>query len=92
MIILKEKLDGYNNVLTLATENMKFCVNKHINYVEPRKDSPTVVPKETTTTAPKEITIPTILKRDNGITYSEENVYLLGSALTLGYIAARYII
>ena len=35
MIILKEKVAGYNNVLTLATKNMKFGVNKDINYVEP---------------------------------------------------------
>ena len=35
MIILKEKVAGYNNVLTLATKDMKFGVNKDINYVEP---------------------------------------------------------
>ena len=35
MIILKKKLDGYNNVLTIATIDMSFGVNKDINYVEP---------------------------------------------------------
>ena len=35
MIILKEKVAGYNNVLTLATKDMKFGVNMDINYVEP---------------------------------------------------------
>ena len=28
MIILKEKVAGYNNVLTLAMKDMKFGVNK----------------------------------------------------------------
>ena len=37
MIILKEKVAGYNNVLTLATKDMKFGVNEGINYVEPVK-------------------------------------------------------
>ena len=41
MIILKEKVAGYNNVLTLATKDMKFGVNKDINYVEPVKTTGT---------------------------------------------------
>ena len=39
MIILKERVAGYNNVLTLATKDMKFGVNKDINYVEPSEDN-----------------------------------------------------
>ena len=35
MIILKEKVVGYNNVLTLATKDMKFGVNENVNYVKP---------------------------------------------------------
>ena len=35
MIILKEKVAGYNNVLTLATKDMNFGVNENVNYVKP---------------------------------------------------------
>ena len=50
MIIVKEKVAGYNNVLTLATKDMKLGVNKDINYVEPVEtvgsdETPTVVSK-----------------------------------------------
>ena len=33
MIILKEKVEGYNNTLTLATKEMKFGVNEEVNKV-----------------------------------------------------------
>ena len=33
MIILKEKVVGYNNVLTLATKDMKFGKNEDVNYI-----------------------------------------------------------
>lgn len=32
MIILDKKITGYNNVLKLATKNMKFAENKLLNY------------------------------------------------------------
>ena len=32
---LKEELAGYNNVLTLATKEMKFGQNKDVSYVKP---------------------------------------------------------
>ena len=35
MIILKNKVEGYNNVLTLATKSMKFGVNSKLNYTPP---------------------------------------------------------
>ena len=40
MIILKNKVEGYNNVLTLATNAMKFGVNTNVNYVAPTKKPP----------------------------------------------------
>ena len=54
MTILKEKVAGYNNVLTLATKDMKFGVNENVNYVKPIETSP-ITPKtpKTTTTVPK---------------------------------------
>ena len=33
MIILKDKVEGYNNVLMLATKTMKFGVNTNVNHV-----------------------------------------------------------
>ena len=43
MIILEEKVVGYNNILTLATSNMKFGVNTDINYV-PQQQTPKPTP------------------------------------------------
>ena len=104
MIILKERVAGYNNVLTMATKGMRFGVNKDVNYSEPdatskaelQKESPEdKVPQQNlpvkpveTTTEPKETPkeIPTRSR------HSKENTYLLGSAITLGYIVARYVI
>ena len=35
-VILSKKIRGYNNVLTTATGDMKFGVNKNVNYVRPQ--------------------------------------------------------
>ena len=40
LIIQKEKISGYNNVLTLATDKMKFGMNAEVNY-----KAPIVIPK-----------------------------------------------
>ena len=101
MIILKEKVAGYNNVLTLATKDMKFGVNKNINYVEPVETvEPTaspIIPK-TTTAVSKEVplqptqgvvesvTPTTVFPKTNEITY------LVGSAAALGFLVTRYMI
>ncbi len=37
LIIQKEKIPGYNNVLTLATDKMKFGKNTGVNYKAPKK-------------------------------------------------------
>ena len=49
MIILKNKVEGYNNVLTLATNAMKFGVNTKVNYVAPKvvTKKPPVAPTTT---------------------------------------------
>lgn len=80
MIILKEKLDGYNNVLTQATKSMKFGVNNDINYVEPTV--PTVL---------KEIA-PTVSTVPWGTTNSEKNIYLFGTTFILAYRVVRYVL
>ena len=35
-VILDKKIEGYNNVLTTETDEMKFGVNKDVNYSEPK--------------------------------------------------------
>ena len=35
-IILSDKIEGYNNILTTATNEMKFGVNKDVNYTKPK--------------------------------------------------------
>ena len=35
-VILSKKIKGYNNVLTTATEDMTFGVNKNVNYNKPQ--------------------------------------------------------
>ena len=36
-VILDKKIDGYNNILTTATEGMSFGINKNVNYTKPRE-------------------------------------------------------
>ena len=39
-VILDKKIEGYNNVLTTATEEMSFGVNKDVNYSKPKPKPP----------------------------------------------------
>ena len=34
-VILDKKVEGYNNILTTATEEMSFGINKNVNYSKP---------------------------------------------------------
>ena len=52
MIILKNKVEGYNNVLTIATNAMKFGVNTKVNYVASPAGKPPIPP----TTKPSTMT------------------------------------
>ena len=79
----------YNNVLTLATKNVKFGANENVNYVKP------IQQKE------KEVVSPTPLKKvpiqtnDNiSPTFPkiDKTTYLLGSMATLGFVVAKYVI
>ena len=40
LIIQKKKIPGYNNILTLATDKMKFGKNTNVNYKAPTTSSP----------------------------------------------------
>ncbi len=52
LIIQKEKIPGYNNVLTSATDKMKFGKNTEVNYKAPRTTTQ-VTPKTTQVTPNK---------------------------------------
>ena len=43
-VILDKKIEGYNNILTTATEEMSFGINKNVNYSKP-KPKPNSKPK-----------------------------------------------
>ncbi len=53
LIIQKEKIPGYNNVLTLATDKMKFSKNTNVNYKMPIVTTTTQVTPKTTQITPK---------------------------------------
>ena len=87
MIILKNKVEGYNNVLTLATKTMKFGVNTNVNYVAPTTKKPPVAPTTTTSPVipkPKPIVIPKA--RDDHLPY------LLRSTIGIGFLVTRYVL
>ena len=93
MIILKEKIAGYNNTLTLATKDMKFGSNTGVNYSKPReiKKSPDVkvqnpIPRKDQNPIPRKDHNPNILPKA-----SENLVYLLGIMFVGGVITSRWI-
>ena len=92
MIILKEKVAGYNNVLTLATKDMKFGVNENVNYVKPVA---TVKPTQITPkSGSRDSQPPSSVQTNNATVFPkiDGTTYLLGSAVTLGFLVARYVI
>ncbi len=58
LIIHKEKIPGYNNVLTLATDKMKFGKNTGVNY-----KAPIIIPKTTPKPKTKTQVTPKTTKR-----------------------------
>ena len=89
MIILKERVAGYNNVLTLATSDMKFGVNKDINKVNEKTTETEKTPVSETTVPKTDVSGTTSVK---DLPKTNERIYLLGSAVTLGFMVARYVI
>ena len=45
-VILDKKIEGYNNILTTATEEMSFGVNKDVNYAKPARPTKPTKPKQ----------------------------------------------
>ena len=89
MIILKNKVEGYNNVLTLATNAMKFGVNTNVNYVASTTKKPPVAPvKKVPGTNKKKVPeIGTFLKTSN-----DHLPYLLGSTIGIGFLVTKFVL
>ena len=85
MIILKNKVEGYNNVLTLATNVMKFGVITNVKYVAPTTKKPPVAP---TTTKPVPV-VPTVKKTP---TTDNHLPYLLGSKIGIGFLVTKFVL
>ena len=79
MIILKEKVAGYNNTLILATKEMKFGIKEEVNKA-PNENS------KITTTIMQDLPMNSTTHETEGTTY------LLASAITLGFVFAKYVI
>ena len=88
MIILKEKVAGYNNVLTLATKDMKFGVNENVDYVKPVQQQVTKVQQQEEVTKVPVQTEPT----ETVFPKIDKTTYLLGSMATVGFLVAKYVI
>ena len=84
MIILKDKVEGYNNVLTLATKTMKFGVNTDVNYVVVLKPPvvPTTTIKPPVTPKPNPVVVPKA--SDNHLPY------LLGNTIEIGFLVTKF--
>ena len=82
MIILKNKVEGYNNVLTIATNAMKFGVNTKVNYV-----APTITEKPPIPSTTKPTVRPTV-KSNSG----DHLPYLLGSAVGIGALVTKFVL
>ena len=96
MIILKNKVEGYNNVLTIATNAMKFGVNTKVNYVAPPTGKPpipptTTPPTTTMTTKPTTTTKPTVAN-DHKKTPNHHLPYLFGSTIGIGFLVTKFVL
>ena len=96
MIILKERVEGYNNYLTLATRDMNFGVNEDVNRVK------IIRPVSQTNTEneedpPKPLARVELSNKNGGVTpvISRKNhdvLPTLGGAIAAGFLIARYVI
>ena len=97
MIILEKKVEGYNNVLTLATNTRKFGVNTNVNYVKPVERTP-ITPVTKSTIESKgsgRRPLPSVSSQINNDTLTmkvfpkiDKTTYLLGSMVTLRFLVA----
>ena len=87
MIILKNKVEGYNNVLTIATNAMKFGVNTKVNYVAPKVTKKPPIPPTVKPPTPTTVKPPTITAGPNA-----HLPYLLGSTIGIGALVTKFVL
>ena len=97
MIILKDKVEGYNYVLTLATKTMKFGVNTNVNYVAPptTKKPPVAPTTKKPPVAPTTTTSPVVTKpKPEVIPKASDNhlPYLVGSTIGIGFLVTKFVL
>lgn len=94
LIILKKRIDGFNNTLTLATGEMKFGINKDVNKVIPPKPAKPTESAKPTVTKPAVVQQKTNTKIPNQRFSDDENetLYLLGSTVTIGFLVAKFLV
>ena len=106
MIILKNKVEGYNNVLTIATNAMKFGANTKVNYVAPtKKPTATVKPTVRPTIKPTATVKPTVRPTVKPTATLKPTVrptvkpnsgghlpYLLGSTIGIGFLVTKFVL
>ena len=78
--------------MTLATKEMKFGVNEEVNKVVPSGGNPVETTGSGETTQRGLETGPLGKVYETTTTSSNETLYLLGTATTLGFMVARYVI
>ena len=94
MIILKNKVEGYNNVLTIATNAMKFGVNTKVNYVAPPTitKNPPIPPTTTTTKKPSTPTVKPTLTPTVKPNSGNHLPYLLGGTIGIGFLVTKFVL
>ena len=84
LIILKEKISGYNNTLTMATKSMSFGKNEKINFSEDPKDPKAPkAPKEVEATEDEQKTAKTRLGNVNNAVGKNNELIAVFVSLTI---------
>ena len=96
LIIQKEKIPGYNNVLTLATDKMKFGKNTSVNYKAPTQggDTPKTaksVSKSSKTSTQGGDTPKTINPKPKSPKISVESEILGVTMMIGGFLISKYV-
>ena len=96
LIIQKEKIPGYNNVLTLATDKMKFGKNTGVNYkapiIVPEKSDPTPIQRtKASAKTSKVIPTPTLAPKPKVSIASVASEILGVTMMVGGFIISKYI-
>ncbi len=90
LIIQKEKIPGYNNILTSATDKMKFGKNTEVNYKAP--GTTTQVTPKTTQVTPKSTQVTPNKTTQAKIPKISVASEILGITMMIGgFLISRYI-